>query len=100
MSTIHTFEVFYENSDGCPHPLPEECEFPCAEHDNYCPFDEWHDNHHGYEHGYICMDMPVGLHCVDCSEYEGDSIPSQYCRLLVNPCGHMDCYDDECIEDD
>lgn len=96
--SLHTFEVFYENSDSCPHILPEECEFPCEEHDNYCPFDEWHDEHHGFEYGYICMLTPVGLHCVECSDYYEQPTETKYCRLLTIPCGHIECCEDECYE--
>jgi hypothetical protein len=107
-SETHTYVMFYAEADyGCPHPKPDYCFLPLEEcpHDGYCPVDEWYDmGHVGSTDGecYICLETPIGLMCEECT-YEFWDTPADKCRLLINPCGHMYCDEDQCeleIEDE
>lgn len=74
--TAHTKVMFYENSD---HPLCTHAE-PADDDEAW---DEWSERHPSCDDGRICLDVPVGFACEECSEDDGDMVPWNRCRDRV-----------------
>lgn len=72
MTEQHTKEMFYANADECDHMEPED--------DMSDEWQDWQERHPSYEDGWLCLDKPVGEHCVECSEEYGETAWER-CRM-------------------